>query len=245
MTDIDRIDVITLDRTPERFATFASTNAHLPIRRFAAADGLLLDRWDCVDDGLITAGNPYRLGALGCAISHVTLWRHCIAEGRAFHIAEDDAIFRHDFIEVASATLRSLGGWDIVLWGWNFNWPIEVALGDGLGPAAFHCDQDRLRSQWNAFPASTAKPSMLRLTSCAGSWAYSISPRGARTLLEKSLPFAGAPAPFPGKPGSSWLNRSFDVEMSRHYASMQAYVAVPCLAVSLNIAAESTIASSA
>ena len=238
---IERIDVISLDRTPERLALFRSNNPNLPIERFTAVDGQLLDRWDCVDQGLITAGNPYTLGQLGAAVSHIRLWQRCAAGTRALHIAEDDAILRRDFCIRAEALLNSIGQWDIVLWGWNFDWPIEIAMAPGLGSTVVTCDEPGLRKEWRSFAASETNPALLRVLRHVGSCAYSISPAGARRFLKACLPIGGKATTYPGKIDVPWHNRTLDVEMARHYPSMSSFISVAPLAITLNDKSASTI----
>jgi glycosyl transferase family 25 len=74
---IGRLRVISLDRTPERFANFLNTNPQIAVERFADIDGQTIDRAACVRDNLITADNTYRPGAIGHTLSNVTLWRQC------------------------------------------------------------------------------------------------------------------------------------------------------------------------
>ena len=241
---VDKMIVISLDRTPERFARFVTLNPGLPVERFPAFDGRTLDRSLCVSEGLITESNPYRPGGLGSLASHVALWRRCVAEGLPVHIAEDDALFRHDFVSAASAALDALDDWDFVLWTWNFDWPMKLRLAPGMGSAVLHSNQVELGGEWKTFFDVTTAPVMARLISAAGSCCYSLSPRGAEQLIEWALPVAGLPAIYAARPNTAWANGTVDVELSRHYESLNAYVALPCLALSLNVQAESTILNS-
>ena len=48
---------------------------------------------------LLDKNLPYTDGAIGCALSHYQLWNLSIEKNEVLTIAEDDAIFRYDFIE--------------------------------------------------------------------------------------------------------------------------------------------------
>jgi glycosyl transferase family 25 len=243
MVDVssDAVTVISLDRTPERYEQFLSLNPGLAVRRFSAIDGRLLDRDRCIANGLITPSNPYKRTSVGVLSSHVALWRRSILEGRDLHVAEDDAILRSDFLPMARASLASLRKWDIVLWGWNFDWPLKLQLARGLGTAVVQCDQDGLRAEWGAFAASTVTPFLARLISAAGVCCYSISPNGARKLLTLALPVEGLPAAYAFKPDVPWVNAETSVELSRHYARLTSFVSLPPLATTLNRLEESTV----
>lgn len=223
--------VINLERTPDRLRKFALNNPSIPIRRFPAIDGALLDRDALIRDGIIQESNRYSASALGNLMSHVTLWRQCVSEGTTYHIAEDDALLDPDFMDRAPAMLASLGLWDICYWGWNFDWPVRVNLSATVRNVVMAFDQDDLRRQIRLFRRSETTPSLVRLQSCAGIACYSITPRGAANLLEKCLPVGTTPARAVVKP---WENTALDVEMSRHHAGLLSFACLPPLAFVLN-----------
>jgi len=174
------VRVINLDRSTDRLATFQANNPDLPIERVSATDGRQLDREACIRSGLITGANEYAPGAIGIAASHAALWQACADGTEAFHIAEDDAIFHPDFVDIAETYLGQLGDWDAVFWGFNFDWPVEAILMPWMGPMVIVLDQDAMRSQIGTYRQSRFHPALAKLTSCAGTVAYSISPSGAR-----------------------------------------------------------------
>ena len=238
------IRVISLDRTPERFALFEKLNPGLAYERVPACDGRLLDRARCEAEGLFAPGLRYSAGACGSAVSHMALWQQGMRHERVMHIAEDDAVIRPDFHAVATAALAALPEWDIVLWSHNDNWPVglvpaigglpvvlqgpplsKLILGEGLAP----------------FRASRQRPALVPLHSAAGLGLYSVSPRGARRLLQRCLPLSGLPARYARNPGRNWRNTALDVELSRHYAALDAFIALPIMAVMVNDETMSTI----
>ena len=228
------VNVISLDRTPRRWQTFIEHNSAIPSRRFAAIDGALLDRDALVRDGIIDGSNRYSQSALGNLMSHVTLWRQCVADDVPYFIAEDDALLHPDFMERASAMLAPLGLWDICYWGWNFNWPLRVDLSPTVRNVVMVFDQADMRRQIRLFRGSETSSALVRLDSCAGIVCYSISPRGAANLLDRCLPVGMTPARAVIKPGSAWRNTALDVEMSRHHAGLLSFACLPPLAFVLN-----------
>ncbi len=113
--------VISLDRTPERWAAFQAAHAGLTYTRFPAVDGERLDRDMLVAKGLMQADLGYSAAASGCALSHAALWRRSVETQAPLTICEDDARLRPDFASAAEAALATTPEADIVLWGWNFD----------------------------------------------------------------------------------------------------------------------------
>jgi hypothetical protein len=141
---------------------------------------------------------------------------------------------------MAAALLATLPAWDIVLWTNNFDWPVQL-LPPALGAAVLQYDPAALDKQLDQFRALTAPPALMKLGSAAGTSCYSISPAGAARMLADCLPLGRISASYVPKPGYGWDNMGIDVEMSRHYAKWQAFLAVPPLAVTPNDQTTSTI----
>lgn len=238
---ISSLRVINLNSTPERFAQIEAWNPGFPFERVSAVVGKDLDRAQCVREGIITEDNTYPMGTLGCALSHITLWRECAAGTAPFHIAEDDLILRKDFLEVANAKLSALADWDIVLWMHNFDWPLKVQAAPGLGSFVMQYDFIRAVAEGDAFREDRVEPVLMPLLSAAAMGCYSISPRGAARMLADCLPIGRADAEYVVQPGVTWENTALDVEMNRHYRNWKAFVSVPPLAISPNDQSASTI----
>lgn len=240
---IDRIRVVSLDRTPDRFAQFIERHPNLPVERFPAVDGALQDRAACVREGILAEDNIYVPGAIGCAMSHANLWRQCAAGSEAFHVAEDDAVLRHDFSSMASRLLGTLLDWDIVLWTNNLDWPLQLRPGDGLGVVVVQYDPQAIADAvgLEQFRSATAAPMLMPLISATGTCCYSVSPHGAARMLADCLPIGAKMPRYLSKLNVGLSNTGIDIEMCRHYAGWRAYAAMPPLAVPLNDQAASTI----
>jgi hypothetical protein len=237
----DVFNVINLDRTPARFAQFIDWNPDFQVERVSAFDGAKLDRADCVKNSLIREENIYAPGAIGSLMSHISLWGRCAASGQPMHIAEDDIVIRPDFWPQAHAALARLPAWDIVLWTHNFDWPVQIYPGPGLGPVVLQYNPEAVNKGLAQFRASTQPPTLCRLGSAAAIACYSISPKGAARMLADCLPIGNTAPPYVAQPDIAWHNSALDVEMSRHYANWNAYVSIPPLAVAPNDQTSSTI----
>ncbi|GAN69563.1 glycosyltransferase family 25 protein [Acetobacter orleanensis] len=237
------IRVISLDRTPQRYKTFCDYNANLSFTKFSACDGKSLSLDGSVQQGIFAAELNYTAGARGVAISHIQLWQDAVVKNEVRHIAEDDAIIRYDFYNIFQKVTQNDQSWDIILWSYNDDWPVGLvstfdrvtALKEKELSATF-IDQNHKK-----FQKETYKPSLLRLASAAGLGLYSVSPKGAHYLLQKCLPIVGCPASYAPDTNMAWANTGLDVEMSRHYQSLNAYVAYPPMAFMLNDHINSTI----
>eukprot|EP00929_Paragymnodinium_shiwhaense_P096665 TRINITY_DN58344_c0_g1_i1.p1 TRINITY_DN58344_c0_g1~~TRINITY_DN58344_c0_g1_i1.p1 ORF type:complete len:398 (+),score=63.38 TRINITY_DN58344_c0_g1_i1:72-1196(+) len=116
---------INLDRRPERWNFMQKQFAALglPARRFAAVDGRQVDITALAQGGLVSPkalprffmpdalklfGCDLTPGGLGCALSHMQVWRHIVesdenSDGGMFLVVEDDCLFSAEFSE---ATLQ-------------------------------------------------------------------------------------------------------------------------------------------
>ncbi len=235
--------VINLDRAADRLRRFQAENAHLPApRRLAAIDGRRLDRDASIRDGIITANNAYTLPALGCALSHVALWRQCAAGTRALTVCEDDAVLHRHFLAGQARVMATLPpDWDIVHWGWNLDWPMALELAPGIPPGFVKFADAAPQPDLGRFRSGRFLPRAFPLHSSAGALCYTLSAAGARRLLARCVPIGAAEATWAEDPARRWDNTGIDVEMARHYPALGAFVCVPPLALSPNAHAHSTI----
>jgi GR25 family glycosyltransferase involved in LPS biosynthesis len=227
--------VINLDRDHERLQTFVETNPHLTdYVRFSAVDGRAMDRAALRDEGIIAANLTYNNGQLGCALSHIALWRIAVAEDRVITVLEDDAILMSNFSPALDAFLRTLpADWAIALLGWNFDRSLWAEIPEGVAKSVLNFDQDALRENIEAFRRSAVAHAPIRLRHAFGSVAYSVSPTGARALLDTCLPLARQFIHFKGF-GIGIPNNGIDCMMNTAYPKLKAYACMPPLVVSEN-----------
>jgi glycosyl transferase, family 25 len=200
-----RVHLINLDRSPERLRTFRYTNSHIDFVRFSAIDAATLGR------------NAMQ----GCAMSHLTLWRHAISAGEPLTICEDDAIFSRFFEDDAEHILATLPpGWDIILWGWNYDTTLHFYMGPSAFPSlcSAQFNEDQLRLTADQFQDSAMGSRAFRLIGAYGTVCYTISPAGAKRLLEHCAALFAA----------------VDIMLNEAYARMNSFVSFPPLVITKN-----------
>lgn len=237
------IRVITLQRTPERLEAFEHRNSHLPWAVHEAVDGTRLSADDVAASGLFAPAlaQTYTTGALGCALSHRELWQQAVESGSPLTIAEDDAVFRGDFLASSRALLQRLpADWDFVLWGWNFDSSLVVHMLPGVSPAALLFDQARLRASLGVFQDLRDPVLPLRLDKCFGMPAYSVSAAGAARLLRLCFPLTELLLRVP-LVHAVVPNTGVDVAMNAAYPNLSAWACFPPLVVTPNELERSTV----
>lgn len=227
--------VINLDRDHERLQTFSTINAGTAeFIRFSAVDGRKSDRATLEQEGVIANNLTYNNGQLGCALSHVALWRGAVVQNLAITVVEDDAILARNFERARDRFLRELpADWSIVLWGWNFDRSVWAEIPEGVAKSVIQFDQDELRKNIDVFRRSEVVHAPIRLRHAFGSMAYSVSPGGAAALLKLCLPLARQFIRFEGF-GIGIPNNGIDCMMVGAYPKLKAYVCMPPLVVSEN-----------
>ena len=237
MASAPPIHVISLARTPDRLESFRGDNGHLQDWRvFPAVDGTVVDA-----ETRATLGDTalWSAGSVGVALSMLALFRLCVERGEPLTICEDDAVLRGDFVATSAARLGAIGEYDFVLWGWNFDAVIEAEVTPGVS-AGLVGDQASLRANIARFQQDRTQPALLKLRKALGMPCYTISPRGASALLARAVPASSEPLGLPLMPHRI-QNVTFDVNVARLYGEIDAYVAMPPLAVTRNDWRVSTI----
>ncbi len=231
---LHEINLINLDRSVERLRTFTERNSHLKnVVRFAAADGTSVDRATLLSNGTIAADLAYLPGALGCALSHVELWKRASSQNRLLTIFEDDVICSFNFEkELAKLVSCMPADWDIILWGYVFD-PLYIWVDLGFSKSKMEFYENRVRRDLKTFQAKQFSYSAVKLAHSFGTQAYSLSPKGARVLLEHCLPLRERFITFPG---ASVVTKDvgIDVAMCGAYDFMRAFVCIPPLVIEDN-----------
>jgi exopolysaccharide biosynthesis predicted pyruvyltransferase EpsI/glycosyltransferase involved in cell wall biosynthesis/GR25 family glycosyltransferase involved in LPS biosynthesis len=226
---IGPIHLINLDRSSDRLAMFKRRNSHLKnVLRVPAVDGMLVNRQELMADGVISDDFAYGPGTLGCALSHVRLWEKAITKDVVVTIFEDDVVCSLDFeSETQRITACLPTDWDIVLWGYIFN-PSFVWLDYGFSKAKLEFYDRRVARDLQCFQHTRFSPTAVRLAHAFGLQAYSVSPAGARKLLDYCLPLRREFIPFPDA-GVTIENEGIDSAMCGAYGSMQSFACIPPL----------------
>jgi GR25 family glycosyltransferase involved in LPS biosynthesis len=230
------IRLINLDRSPDRLATFQAVNKHVMphVTRFSAVDGKKLERATLVERGIIAPDLNYEDGALGSAMSQITLWDLAIREDRQLTICEDDAVFNRSFCATSERVLRELPpDWHLIKWGWNFDSMLWFEMIPSLLGCMSWFDQEVLRKGIDAFPSASLCPRPFRLFQCFGNICYSISPAGARMLRQNCLPLRDRSVYVAGLKGNV-ANYCIDVALNGVFGHMNSFVSIPPLVVTRN-----------
>jgi len=236
--------VISLARTPQRLAMFQHNNPKLmDYHLFPAIDGEQLTPSALLASGLIDGSAHYSNGALGCALSHISLWKQIAQTNTAATICEDDAILQENFTEQAARLLADLDDdWDLILWGWNFDSILIADLLPGLSDCLVFFDQQSLRQHSRHYQQQAVDSKLYRLKRALGIPCYSLSPQGAAKFLKHVIPIRQMEVSvrFPSL-DDVMQNFGIDVMMNQLYPHCQSYVAFPPPALSKNERDISTI----
>ncbi len=218
--------VINLDRSTDRMRRFQEANAHLgEVPRFPAVDGARIDRAALEIDGIISRNLKYGPGTLGCALSHIALWRDVLERQRSLTIFEDDAVTVEDFAGRAATVMNALGDqWDFILWGCTLN-PLFAWIDLGVTRTRLHIYGVR-RTDGLAAGAAAAP---VKLLHAFGLFAYSVSPSGAQAALDYCLPLRHRLIAFPDT-GVTIEDDGLDNTLCGLYPSIRAHVVLPFLA---------------
>jgi len=232
--------VLNLVRSKERRESFRAFNKHLTYEYFNAIDGRDLTIEQIRASGLFEENLPFpSLGAYGCALSHLRLWEMTIDKNFPITVAEDDAIFRHDFLVQSNKVISTLpSDWDFILWGWNFDSVLSVNLLPA--PIVMLSNQELLRRNVDVFQKQLSPSLPLALDKCFGTSAYTISPKGAKRFKELCFPIANFELKFPVLK-NKMPTMGIDVAMARFFSTTNSFVSFPPLVITKNEHSISTV----
>ena len=130
-------------------------------------------------------------------------------------------------------------GWDLIVWGWNFDLFICFEMLPGVSTCLAQFEQDRLRENVSAFQAEHITPRAFRLVWAFGTPCYTLSPKGAQALRQKCLPvrprFLNFPLAKRVPPHiTQYRTVGIDLLMNLAYGELNAYASFPPLAVTRN-----------
>ncbi len=234
------IVVINLDRSPRKLEEFERANRGVvAFERFAAIDGLALAREKLVAAAILHPDLKYTPGATGCAVSHITLWQRAVKTNKPLTICEDDAHFNKDFTRFASEAVAKLAGkFDLILWGWNFDSVLVFDLW-GISSCAAIFNPSQMLDAIERFKTVNYIPTLYALQRAYGLVCYTISPKGAATLLQNALPLRPMDVFFPGI-NKALPNTGLDVVLSSLYPTITALVSFPPLVLTKHERGRST-----
>src|SRR5262249_33772392 len=140
-------------------------------------------------EGMIVPGLSWNNAILGSAHSHIGFWRKAVATGEPITVAEDDAIFAGHFVPASRQFLEKLPpDWGFVMWGWNLDAFLWAEIPEGVSVCRMEFDQDKMRKNIAIFRSHSTAHAPIRLRHAFGIMAYTVSPLGAKLLLDTCLP---------------------------------------------------------
>jgi GR25 family glycosyltransferase involved in LPS biosynthesis/GT2 family glycosyltransferase/tetratricopeptide (TPR) repeat protein len=167
------VKVLNLDRRPDRWQrfrkdVFAVAGAFVArCERVPAVDGRTLELTPELQHTFRGNDFGFRRGIVGCALSHLALWRASAVSGAVTLVLEDDVRLEADFlgqlVELCGQLRDEHRDFDVVLLGyqpWTESQRRELSAPRGVRLSAMN---------WSQF--------------LGGAYGYLVSPRGARTLL--------------------------------------------------------------
>lgn len=227
--------LINLKRTPERLANFISNNPGFEFTRFEAVDGQNIDRTQLIEQNVITQSiaNRYTSGAIGVALSHQQLWQKCIELGESITVIEDDAYLNKNFKAVVEHNTAINDGWDFIYWGSNLDQKIVVEMIPSVTLTTLETDANLLVNNINRFQNLNISTIFYKCLFAVGLVCYSVSPKGARYLLDTCFPLRDYDKPY--------LNFGIDHSVLETLPEIMGYIVIPPLALTTNNQSESTV----
>nr|WP_244662018.1 glycosyltransferase family 25 protein [Mesorhizobium huakuii] len=167
---------------------------------------------------------------MGCALSHIGLWKLAVSENKTITIFEDDVRASFRFVEESANILsQAPESWDLIQWGYIYD-PLFLWVNLGFSKAKLEFYDRRYNNKPTLFQAEKFSRSLIKVEHSFGTQAYTVTPRGARILLEKCLPLRSRQIPFSGT-AVILDDTGIDCAMCAAYGSMQAYVCMPPLVI--------------
>ena len=115
-----QIYVINLDRSKDRLKNITKemNDADLSFIRWNAFDGSKLDFNKLIQQNVLNEKNKMMVGAIGCSMSHISLWKEAMKHKKNILVFEDDIKIPKDFSKKLTLYLDQLPPkWDILYLG--------------------------------------------------------------------------------------------------------------------------------
>ena len=236
------IHVISLRRTPQRLVKFKKNNPNITFEVFEAIDSSKINL-DIISRNILPESSNYRIGAIGNALSHISLWARVVEKNEAMTICEDDAFFHYDFELESKKILNTIGSdFDFIAWGWNYSSTLWASPLPFLSPCKMEFNEESLRLNLESYLSAPINPIPLRLHNSCGTIAYTITPAGAQKFLSILLPLKNeVELLIPNMAIIKILPSALDMAIGEAYTKTNSFVSFPPLVLTKNEIAESTV----
>ena len=219
--------VISLKRSTDRKIAFDKNNSKYmgSYIYYDAIDGKTIDISQLKSAMFTKNSTNYSSGAVGCALSHLNLWKKCIEINKPILIMEDDVIVSYEFTKHLDTVMQMLPeNWDILQLSYNFdsvlsfnNTSYEVCNG-------VFGKKNITSTDIETFVQSKIYPTIAKLNHSFGTSAYVINPKGARILKSKCFPLNNTIVNIPFLNNISCF--TIDCMMNTVYKDISAYVCI-------------------
>lgn len=228
--------VISLAKCPEKTTGFFERNrpTYINFKIFHGIDGTEQSVDDAIRMGVVAPGaTDYTMGSIGCAASHLSLWRNSIANDHHIMIFEDDAFIRHDFKHHIRSQITSIVDWDIILFGFNIDSSLDIRMIPGCDFGGRFSLRYPSLDNLLVFAKMIGSTTLYRLNNAFGLCGYALSPSGARKLVELCFPMDNRPLyiRFWNKASPC---KTIDMMMNCFFSELRSYVCFPPLVLSPN-----------
>ncbi len=220
--------------TSDKYSDFCARNKGTGIRfhHFNAVDGSKLTDIGNIPDILAKGARGYSKGAVGCAMSHLSLWKQCVSSKENMLVFEDDAYLRHDLNSQYEMLLKR-HSWELILFGCNTDSLLQLAFIDGVDFFGEFTVRYPEASQLSEFVRNNDEVGLVRLKLAFGTCGYAITPQGAEKLLQKCFPMDNHPIYIRSE--NRWFSAyGIDCMMASAYAHIRSFLCFPPLVMTPN-----------
>jgi GR25 family glycosyltransferase involved in LPS biosynthesis len=238
------IFVIHVDSHDVRKKQFLMNNPTLKnFSWYRAIEGSNINFTTLFGEGIISPGLEMIPNSLGLTLTVLELLKICVEINEPITIMEDDAIANPNF-EKASETLVELIGknFDVIFWGWNFDALMWLLPFGEKHPIKIVSDQIHEKEFLPDFSDNfqDVNHQLIPLGHQWGTMSWSVSPEGARKILDRILPIDTKP--YKKSHLKLWVKPiAVDELIGKLIPDMLAYTCFPPLCFALNDKTESTI----
>ena len=221
-----------LDRRPDRQQLFLQNNIHAGIlTKLKTFDGVALGPDGLKHFGIDLANLPYyTVRTAGNFLSHYYAWQLAAVAPEPTTICEDDALLNHDFPCQAQSILASMpDDFDVMLWGWTFKCFMHCELIPGLRTVLIHTSQEPSPDERENFRKSDHYSQPCRCYAAWNSFAYTLSPAGARKLIDRCWPIRHENGKITARP-ENFPIYGVDAKLATILQDLSAWIAYPPLA---------------
>lgn len=223
---------ISLPSDPIRYKNFLYYNRHVPgITLFPGINGKDFLRKHGRQKDLIAKTCKWKAGQLGCGLSHASLWMNAVKTSNVTTIFEDDAHLCRNFEHESHKILEQLpADFDVILWGANPGTYYTFGIVPGTAKCHAYLDKSDVWSSLDNFCNRRISTNFFPLNQAFGTLGYTVSPKGAKKLIEHCLPFDSIPV-FSLSTQNHYIADGIDGVLNRFYSSMKAFITSPPLAL--------------